>query len=321
MSKRGWVSMGWFGLTIFLFCFFSCQNISSTTLDNIKSTWKVQSKNMDTVSKDELVQKPLLLDKWDSLQKNLLAFYVDSLNPVDVKVQKRLLKDSLRKEFNKRPKHVFLTFDDGPLVGSAAIDSIARARKLKVSTFLVGRHAGMGKGRLRDLEHYKKNPYVACYNHSFTHAYNKFSTFYNNPASAVADFEKNEADLGLEHKIIRLPGRNIWIYDGMRKIDLQSGSSTADLLYSKGYRIYGWDVEWRIQSTTGVPVQPLNEVFNRVRNFMNNKSSMRPNNVVLLMHDDMFQTRKGKQLLLQLLDSLQKQDYKFEFIENYPIKY
>jgi len=39
------------------------------------------------------------------------------------------------------------------------------------------------------------------------------------------------------------------------------------------------------------------------------------------MHDDMFQTRKGKQLLLQLLDSLQKQDYKFEFIEDYPIKY
>ncbi len=315
------MSMGWFGLAIVLFCFSSCQNISSTTLDSLKNTRKGQPEGIDTIPEAEPEPTPLLLDKWDSLQKNLVIFPVDSLRPVDVKVQKRLLRDSLRKEFNKHPKHVFLTFDDGPLVGSAAIDSIARARKIKVSAFLVGRHAGMGKGRQRDLERYKANPYVACYNHSFTHAYNRFNTFYSNPTSALADFEKNEVDLRLEHKIVRLPGRNIWIYDNVRKIDLKSGASTADLLYSNGYRVYGWDVEWRIQSTTGIPVQPLNEVFNRMRNFMNNKSSMRPNNVVLLMHDDMFQTRKGKQLLLQLLDSLQKQDYKFEFIEDYPIKY
>ena len=39
------------------------------------------------------------------------------------------------------------------------------------------------------------------------------------------------------------------------------------------------------------------------------------------MHDDMFQTRNGKQLLNQLLDAMEEDGYTFEFIEDYPIKY
>lgn len=235
MCKCGRVFIGWFGLTILTFQFFSCQNISSTTLNGLKNKLGDQQDFVDTLKENTVSRKPLLLDKWDSLQKNLITFHVDSLHPVDIKTQKKNLKDSLRREFNKQPKHIFLTFDDGPLVGSAAVDSIARAKKIKVNTFLVGRHATMGKARKRDLDRYKENPYIACYNHSFTHAYNKFTTFYNNPASAYADFEKNEEDLGLKHKIVRLPGRNIWVYDDIRKIDLQSGSSTADLLHTNGY--------------------------------------------------------------------------------------
>jgi peptidoglycan/xylan/chitin deacetylase (PgdA/CDA1 family) len=277
--------------------------------------------NIQDLSLQNGNQEPLILNTWDSLRKGQLVLQVDSIHPVDVKTQKRLLKDSLRKEFDKHPKHIFLTFDDGPLVGSAVIDSLARARKIKVSTFLVGRHADMGKNRKRDLERYRSNPYVACYNHSYTHGLNKFSAFYNNPTSAFADFEKNEADLKLEHKIVRMPGRNVWIYDDIRRIDMPNSTSTADLLHNEGYKIYGWDIEWRIQSNTGVPTQPLEQVRTRVRNFMGNKSSMTPNNVVLLMHDDMFQTQNGKYLLIQLLDGLTEDGYRFEFMEDYPIKY
>lgn len=308
------------GITVFVSHFSSCQNISSSTLGFPKGDTLVSyDSNANNIIITQV--KPLLLDTWDSLQKNLLTFAVDSLHPLPAQTQKRLLKDSLRKEFDKHPKHVFLTFDDGPLVGSAVIDSLARTRKIKVSAFLVGRHAEMGKNRKRDLERYKTNPYVACYNHSFTHGLNKFNAFYANPASATADFDKNETDLQLQHKIVRLPGRNIWIYDDTRRIDIQNTSSTADLLHSHGYKIYGWDIEWRIQSTTGIPAQPLEQILSRVRNFMSNKSSMTPNNVVLLMHDDMFQTRNGKLLLTQLLDGLQKEGYQFEFMENYPIRY
>lgn len=277
----------------------------------------------DTLTEKLVVKEkiPHLLNRWDSLQKNQIQFTVDSLHPVPIKQQKRELKDSLRKAFDTFPKHIYLTFDDGPLIGSAFIDSIAKEKNIKVSVFLIGKHANMSKGRKRDLARYESNPLIACYNHSYTHANNQYSRFYNNPQNAFADFEKNEKDLNLKHKIVRLPGRNIWIYDDVRKIDLKNGSSTADLLHKNGYTIYGWDVEWRLNSITGTPIQSQESTLSHIRNYMNNKSSMVPNNVVFLMHDDMFQTQKGQQELSSLIDALKKDGYQFEFMQDYPIKY
>ena len=308
--RRGWIF--WSVLSLIGSSLISCQNFSSTVLGSEKT---------DSLENEKAVIKPLLLNKWDSLNKNLIKFHVDTLNPIDVKTQKKQLKDSLKKEFDKLPKHVFLTFDDGPLVGSKAIDSLATAKNIKVSVFLVGRHANFSKSRMNEVTRYKENPLVATYNHSFTHGYNKFNHFYNNTIASVKDFEKNEKDLALTHKIARLPGRNIWIYDNIRRIDLQNGSKTADSLAQNGYKLFGWDTEWRINSLSGVPVQSLESVHVKMRNYLNNKSSQTPNNVVLLMHDDMFQTKKGRQLLANLIDSLKKENYKFEFMEDYPVKY
>lgn len=295
----------------------SCQNFSSFAL----GTGGSDSLTNDLDSMEVVVQKPSLLDTWDSLQRNQITFVLDTINPIDIETQKKILKDSLKREFDKHPKHVYLTFDDGPLVGSFAIDSLAKAKNIKVSAFLVGRHATMGKYRQRDLARYKENPLVACYNHSYSHGFNRFSHFYSNPNRAYEDFVKNQKELGLEKKVARLPGRNIWIYDDVRKIDLQSGSETADSLFANGYDVYGWDVEWRINSVTGVPYQSQASVYQKMKSFLNNKSSQTPNNVVLLMHDDMLQTKKGRALLSSLIDSLLKENYQFEFMEDYPIRY
>lgn len=315
LLERGFATYIVLGLV--LVSLFSCQNFSSLALGSDKS----DSLANELDSMEIVVQKSSLLNRWDSLQRNQITFVLDTLNPVDIKTQKRNLKDSLKKEFDKHPKHVFLTFDDGPLVGSYAIDSLAKAKNIKVNAFLVGRHANMGKYRQRDLARYKENPLVACYNHSYSHGFNRFSHFYSNPKSAYDDFVKNQNDLGLEKKVARLPGRNIWIYDDVRKIDLQSGSQTADSLFANGYDVYGWDVEWRINSITGVASQSQASVHQKMKSFLNNKSSQTPNNVVLLMHDDMFQTKKGRELLANLIDSLMKENYQFEFMEDYPIRY
>jgi len=295
----------------------SCKDFSNKVLGSGKEG------SRDTLN-EKLTQKekvPVLLNKWDSLQKNQLHFTVDSLHPIPVKQQKRNLKDSLRRAFDTHPKHIYLTFDDGPLIGSAAIDSLAKEKNIKVSVFLIGKHANMSKGRKRDLQKYESNPLIACYNHSYTHANNQYSRFYNNPEKAFADFEKNEKDLNLQHKIVRLPGRNIWMYDDIRKIDLKNGSTTADMLHKNGYRIFGWDVEWRLNSITGNAIVSQEATLSHIRNFMNNKSSMVPNNVVFLMHDDMFQTKKGQQQLSSLIDALKSDGYQFELMQDYPIKY
>lgn len=263
-----------------------------------------------------------LSDKWDSLKRNQIVFVVDTLNPVSIKVQKKQLRDSLIKEFAKQPKHVYLTFDDGPLVGSFAIDSLARVRNVKLNAFLVGRHANMSKGRKRDFQNYMNNPLIACYNHSYTHANNRFQQFYSNVDASYADFIKNQNDLNLDKKIIRLPGRNIWIYDDVKQFDLKSGSATAKKLFADGYKIFGWDVEWRINSLSGVPVQSFDSTLGKMRNMLNNPNiAQEPNNAVLLMHDDMFQTKNGRKLLSDLIDSLIKDGYQFEFMEDYPIRY
>jgi len=234
----------------------------------------------------------------------------------------REINDSIRNALNKRPKHIYLSFDDGPLIGSRAIDSIISARNIKISAFLIGKHAHMSKHLMKSYKRYYDNPLVDCYNHSFTHANNRFQTFYSNPQKAFEDFEKNELDLELKHKIVRMPGRNIWYFNEMRRVDLNSGASTAEMLYNNGYKIYGWDVEWRINGITGKPVQTVDQVYTRIKNYMNNKSSLVPNNVVLLMHDDMFQHMSGQIQLSALLDSLQKHpDYHFEFLKDYPFVY
>ncbi|MDF2515498.1 MAG: hypothetical protein K0R59_794, partial [Sphingobacterium sp.] len=165
----------------------SCKDFSNKVLGSGKEAGR------DTLNEKltQMEKVPVLLNKWDSLQKNQLHFTVDSLHPIPVKQQKRNLKDSLRRAFDAHPKHIYLTFDDGPLIGSAAIDSLAKEKNIKVSVFLIGKHANMSKGRKRDLQKYESNPLIACYNHSYTHANNQYSRFYNNPEKAFADFEKN----------------------------------------------------------------------------------------------------------------------------------
>lgn len=265
----------------------------------------------------------LLMDLLDSLNLNKIVFPgIDSVNHISPKQAKQLLRDSIYSELNKKEKHIYLTFDDGPLIGSSAIDSIITSNNTKISTFLIGRHVDMSKRLKRDFQRYLHNPLVKCYNHSYSHAGNKFHVFYSNPDLAVADFEKCEISLGLKDKIVRMPGRNIWLFDNVRRVDLASGAQTADLLGANGYRIYGWDVEWKINGLSGKPVQTVDQIYTRLKNMLGNKSTLKPNNVVLLMHDDMFQSKAGQNLLSGLIDSIkQHKDYKFEFIADYPIKY
>lgn len=297
---------------------------ASSPLDTVKLDGHIVL--LDTLAGDTVGnEKGYLTKRW----RDPVQIPRDTLNPISkdslarfTRMERLRVRDSIRQELDKLPKHIYFTFDDGPLIGSSVIDSIARAKNIKINTFLVGRHAHMSRRLQRDLQRYKDNPLIDCYNHSYTHGGNRFETFYSNPVGAYEDFEKNELDLALMHKIARLPGRNIWIYDDIRRIDLKSGASTADMLYTNGYKVYGWDVEWKIYAASGKPVQSVQEIYTRLRNYMANKSSMEPNNVVLLMHDDMFQTKKGQHLLTSLIDTIQATtDYSFEFMRDYPFRY
>ena len=214
--------------------------------------------------------------------------------------------------------YLYLTFDDGPLNGSENIDSVILAEKIKISVFLVGAHVAANREMTNYFKYYVENPYIDEYNHSFTHANNKYELFYSNPQTAIADIVKNQQFLKLPYKIVRLPGRNMWRINGRKKDDSISGASTADGLAALGYKVIGWDLEWQHKSD-GIPVQSVDELVQEIDKRRIAQNSFTKNNIVLLIHDEMFQKKWEESELKQLIDKLKTNDkYTFEQIRFYP---
>jgi len=282
---------------------------------NQNSGKREEKVSVDSVQhrKDSQVVVQDSITKVDSLRKDSITKMEENSSYIGVKDTTVLLTDSIS------PRYIYLTFDDGPLNGSQYLDSIATAKGIKINAFLIGEHDKMSKKLHGYTERYKNNTLVDCYNHSYWHAHNKYSTFYSNPQTAFEDFELAEKSMELEHKIVRLPRRNIWYVGNRKKVDLKSGASTAELLHQNGYKIMGWDCEWKINGVTGKPDLTVNQLYTQMKNLLRKGTSYTKNNVVLLTHDNMYQTKKGQKLLSDLIDSLkQHPNYRFEFMRNYP---
>lgn len=218
-------------------------------------------------------------------------------------------------------KYIYLTFDDGPLNGSENIDSVILAERLKISVFLVGEHAEKSKILGNYYKMYEQNPFVESYNHSFTHANNKYALFYSNPPNVLADIQRNEQLLNLPYKIVRLPGRNMWRIGDRKRDDGVSGSVAADLLAKNGYKLYGWDLEWRHNGKDGTPIQSVDEMTNEIESRLETGNSFTKDHVVILIHDEMFQKKWEESELKQLIERLRLHpNYVFEQIRFYPNK-
>ena len=218
-------------------------------------------------------------------------------------------------------KYIYLTFDDGPLNGSENIDSVILAERLKISVFIVGEHAELSKLGGTYFKLYEQNPYVDVYNHSFTHAHDKYALFYSNPQNVLADIKKNEQLLGLKFKIVRLPGRNMWRIGGRKRDDGVSGASSADLLEANGFKLYGWDLEWEHHAKDGTPMQTVDEMVKKITTRLEEGNTFTKDHIVILIHDEMFQKKWEESELKQLIDELRKhENYVFEHIRYYPDK-
>lgn len=218
-------------------------------------------------------------------------------------------------------KYIYLSFDDGPLNGSENIDSVILAERLKISVFLVGEHAEASKQMGTYYKMYEQNPFVEAYNHSFTHAKDKYALFYSNPQNVLADIQKNEQLLNLRFKILRLPGRNMWRIGGRKKDDGVSGSAAADLCAKNGYKLYGWDLEWQHHPKDGTPVQSVDNISKEIESRLESGNTFTKYHIVVLIHDEMFQKKWEESELKQLIDKLRvHENYLFEHIRFYPDK-
>jgi peptidoglycan/xylan/chitin deacetylase (PgdA/CDA1 family) len=218
-------------------------------------------------------------------------------------------------------KYIYLSFDDGPLNGSENIDSVALAERLKISVFLVGAHVEESTRLAGYFRLYESNPFIESYNHSYSHANNKYEHFYKNPDSVVADVQKNESLLHLRYKIVRLPGRNMWRIGDRKRDDGISGSAAADLLHKNGYKLYGWDLEWEHKPSDGTPIQTVDEMTKAIETRLDRNETFTPGHIVILIHDEMFMKGWEKSELKQLIDNLRThENYVFEHIRFYPDK-
>ena len=140
---------------------------------------------------------------------------------------------------------IYLTFDDGPNQGTENLLKILNKRNVCATAFLVGKHAYEKKKQKKDFELLKQSPLIELANHSFTHAHNKYTDFYKNADFVVRDFDIAKDSLKLHDKIARTPGRNIWRLNNINVTDIKSSTAAANGLKKAGYKVIGWDLEWR----------------------------------------------------------------------------
>ncbi|MEO0042035.1 MAG: hypothetical protein RL329_1483 [Bacteroidota bacterium] len=212
-------------------------------------------------------------------------------------------------------KVIYLTMDDGPLRGSTYLNKIILDKKIKTSVFIVSGHIrGFGKY----FEDFRANDFVEICNHSHTHANNKYLQFYANPQGAADDINQCDKLINTNNKAVRLPGRNIWALPARVHGITQSGGKTAEILREQGYKIFGWDAEWAHGAKSQAPAKSPEQFVGLINGIFKNKSMWTKNHLVILGHDEMLTTEKGRREFPVIIDMLLAKGYVFEHITNYP---
>jgi peptidoglycan/xylan/chitin deacetylase (PgdA/CDA1 family) len=212
---------------------------------------------------------------------------------------------------------VYLTIDDGPSVASGAIDMLSRFESARINVFLIG--ARLGKYPAV-LPAYRQNEYIEISNHSYSHAWQHFRQYYTNPDSVVYDIERNMDTLGITNRIIRLPGRNAWRIQERRYTDLKDAVIPADLLAAKGYRIFGWDLEWQAPADSAAML-PADTLIARIGRMTTAERTFTPGHLVILCHDYLFETPDNLFQLQRLIQFLAHHPlYRLEWLSNYPLR-
>jgi peptidoglycan/xylan/chitin deacetylase (PgdA/CDA1 family) len=243
----------------------------------------------------------------------LSIFYCNSNS---VRLQNKKIVSNVLKE---QQYTIYLTFDDGPLGGSKKINKAVLDEKIKINVFVVGVHAQRKKRTMRFYNLYLQNPFIEVCNHSYSHAHNRYRAFYNDPQNVLADFLKCQKELNIPFKLARQPGRNQWRLKDTAINDVRSGAASADLLFKEGFKVFGWDLEWQHDAKTGVPIQTVDDMVEKIGTLLKEGKTVRQNHLVLLAHDQMFRKGWAESELKQLIEQLkEKGNYTFEHLSKYP---
>lgn len=117
--------------------------------------------------------------------------------------------------------------------------------------------------------------------------------------------------------VFRLP--NISTNDlSIDRIEIGIEEPDYEFVAATGFWLYGWDHEW-VHDGTGKPVQSVTRLVSEIDHMFTGKVRfVRPNRLILLMHDEMFQdTFNGTANLTALIQGLRQRGYSFGHIPDY----
>ena len=219
----------------------------------------------------------------------------------------------------KKKKTIYLTFDDGPNKGTKNMMQIVQQEEIPVTLFIIGEHVYGSKAQTAVFDSIVNCNLFEIANHSFTHAFeNNYAKFYQVPDSAVKDFKRCADSLHLTANIIRTPGRNIWRTEAINCTDIKSSKAAADSLFANGFTLAGWDLEWHYDDKLKL-TNTSDEMILQVDSMFTNAKTKTPDQLVLLAHDQVYQTPDDSAELHQLIIKLKaKNEYNFETISKYP---
>ncbi|CAA7386042.1 MULTISPECIES: polysaccharide deacetylase family protein [Chryseobacterium] len=213
---------------------------------------------------------------------------------------------------------IYLTFDDGPNQGTENLIKILNKRKVCATAFIVGRHRYGSLQQKDDFEKLKKDTLIELANHSFSHAHGKYVNFYSNSINVVHDFDRASDSLKLYNKIARTPGRNIWRLNNINFTDIKKSTKAADDLRKAGYKLVGWDLEWR--PTNRMTLKGNHQVMlKKVDSIFFNDLEKTSKHLVLLTHDQYLTDPNSLNELEMFIEELQKSNrFIFKKISAYP---
>lgn len=214
-------------------------------------------------------------------------------------------------------KYIYLSFDDGPLPGTANCVDICTHQKVEASFFEIGMHQGRSSYSKGMYNRIQNDSSFALCNHSFSHANGKYIQFYHHPDTAFEDFMLAKRTLHPKNNIIRLPGNNAW----NTQIAKRASGLVKPIVHkldSAGYNIIGWDLEWHFNKK-GRPIQSAQKMANLVDTLFAHNQTMTKNHLVILMHDHMFGAASDSLKLASMITMLKSNPhYQFRKITQYP---
>ncbi len=213
---------------------------------------------------------------------------------------------------------IYLTFDDGPNRGTENLLKILHKRNVSATAFLVGEHANGSVKQKEDLDILRKDNLIELANHSQTHAHNKYSDFYKNPVAVVEDFDRAKESLNLKNTIARTPGRNIWRLNNITSTDIKSSNEAANSLQKAGYKVIGWDLEWK--PTNKMELKGKHQaMLKKVDSIFFNDLEKTSRHLVFLTHDQYLADADSINELDLFIEKLQKTNrFVFKKISDYP---